>query len=103
MPAGRHRGRTGHLSACYDDAYYGANQADPAIGYQDYHFTAEHGLSWAAAMVRLIKSSGRVLDIGCADGTSLAKLPDSFEPYGIEVKRADGCSRGASRHYDHRA
>ena len=73
------------LASLYDNAYYGVGDVESAFGYQDYRFTAEHGLSWAAAMVRLIKSGGRVLDIGCADGTLLAKLPDSFELYGIEV------------------
>ena len=74
-----------YLASLYDNAYYGVGDVESAFGYQDYRFTAEHGLSWAAAMVRLIKSGGRVLDMGCADGTLLAKLPDSFELYGIEV------------------
>ncbi len=73
------------LDAYYDDAYYGVEKSDDAIGYGDYRFTSEHGLSWAAAMVRILKPGGRILDIGCADGTLLAKLPSTFDRYGIEV------------------
>ncbi len=73
------------LASLYDDAYYGVGGDEQAVGYSDYRFTAEHGLSWAAAIIRLIKPGGRVLDIGCADGALLTKIPDSFERYGIEV------------------
>jgi glycosyltransferase involved in cell wall biosynthesis/SAM-dependent methyltransferase len=73
------------LGAYYDDAYYGADKTDDAVGYGDYQFTAEHGVAWAAALVQLLKPGGRILDIGCADGTLLAKLPGSFERFGIEV------------------
>lgn len=73
------------LAALYDDAYYGGDGTADALGYEDYRFTAEHGVSWAAAIVPLLKGGGRVLDIGCADGTLLQKLPTSFQLYGIEV------------------
>jgi glycosyltransferase involved in cell wall biosynthesis/SAM-dependent methyltransferase len=74
------------LASLYDNSYYyGIGDDGAAVGYQDYLFTAEHGLSWAASIVRLLKSGGRILDIGCADGTLLSKLTNSFELYGIEV------------------
>jgi len=72
------------LDAFYDDAYYG-NSAPDAVGYDDYAFTAEHGVAWAAALVQLLKPGGRILDIGCVDGALLRKLPDTFDRYGIEV------------------
>jgi glycosyltransferase involved in cell wall biosynthesis/SAM-dependent methyltransferase len=73
------------LKSYYGDAYYGFSKTDEAVGYGNYQFTAEHGVSWAAAIVQLIKPGGSVLDIGCAEGTLLRKLPDNFERYGIEM------------------
>jgi glycosyltransferase involved in cell wall biosynthesis/SAM-dependent methyltransferase len=74
------------LDAFYNDAYYGADEkTTETVGYSDYRFTAEHGVSWAAAFVQLLKTGGRIFDIGCADGTFLRKLPDTFECYGLEV------------------
>src|SRR5262245_24717188 len=71
------------LDAFYDDAYYGADEKTAeTVGYSDYRFTAEHALSWAAAFVQLLKAGGRILDIGCVDGSLLRKLPDTFERYG---------------------
>jgi glycosyltransferase involved in cell wall biosynthesis/SAM-dependent methyltransferase len=74
------------LLSFYDDTYY-SSQSDAAMGYRDYGFTADHGVSWAAALVRLLRGDGRVLDVGCADGLLLRKLGDSYERYGIEVNR----------------
>ncbi|MFO1055868.1 MAG: glycosyltransferase [Dongiaceae bacterium] len=68
----------------YGDSYY-ASASDDATGYRDYGFTADHGVSWAAALVRLLRGHGRVLDIGCADGLLLRKLGGAYERYGIEV------------------
>jgi glycosyltransferase involved in cell wall biosynthesis/SAM-dependent methyltransferase len=74
------------LEAFYDDAYYGIGRTDERIGYSNYSYTSEHGVSWAAAFVQMLNpAGGRVLDVGCADGTLLSKLPASFECYGIEV------------------
>jgi glycosyltransferase involved in cell wall biosynthesis/SAM-dependent methyltransferase len=74
------------LKDYYGDAYYGLGSIEAQVGYHDYQYTAEHGTAWAAAMVQLLKpQGGRVLDIGCANGTLLSKLPDRFERYGIEV------------------
>lgn len=66
----------------YDDNYYvdGGNS-----GYEDYSFMAEHGLGWAAALVKLLCSQGKILDIGCADGYLLNKFEAGFEKFGIEV------------------
>jgi SAM-dependent methyltransferase len=82
------------LDAYYDDAYYGADKNDDEVGYRDYQFTAEHGVAWAAALVQLLKSGGRILDIGCADGTLLAKLPGTFGRFGIEVNAAMAARAG---------
>jgi O-antigen biosynthesis protein len=74
------------LDAFYNDAYYGADEKTAeTVGYSDYRFTAEHAVSWAAAFVQLLKAGGRILDIGCVDGSLLRKLPGTFERYGIEV------------------
>ncbi len=73
------------LETYYDNSYYGTDKTGNEVGYRDYASTAEHGVSWAAALVPLLKSEGRILDIGCVDGTLLAKLPHRFERYGIEV------------------
>lgn len=86
------------LEAYYDDAYYGAAKTDTAVGYGDYKFAAEHGISWAVTLVRMLKSGGRILDIGCADGSLLARLPASFDRYGIEVNHhmaEQAAARGA--------
>jgi O-antigen biosynthesis protein len=73
----------------YGDGYYGNAGAD--YGYQDYAYTAEHGVAWAAALVRLLRpAGGRVLDIGCADGHLLAKLGSGYELHGIEVNETMG-------------
>ena len=66
-----------------DDYYFGAGERE--IGYSDYTFVAEHGTAWAASLTRMLASSGRVLDIGCANGHLLKKLMGSHECYGIEV------------------
>jgi glycosyltransferase involved in cell wall biosynthesis/SAM-dependent methyltransferase len=72
------------LASLYSDAYY-ASATGSAHGYADYSYTAEHGVAWAASLIRLLAPRGRVLDIGCADGHLLKKLRPSHECYGIEV------------------
>lgn len=71
------------LGVYYDDAYYGST--DGAVGYNDYQLMAEHGLSWAAELVCRLKEGGTILDIGCADGSLLKRLPSTFDLHGIEV------------------
>ena len=73
------------LEAFYDDTYYGVDKIDESVGYADYKFTSEHAVSWAAALVPLLKRGGRILDVGCADGYLLSKLPLHYTRYGIEV------------------
>ncbi|MCS3686328.1 glycosyltransferase involved in cell wall biosynthesis/SAM-dependent methyltransferase/archaellum component FlaC [Bradyrhizobium elkanii] len=73
------------LGSFYDDAYYGSQKVDGAVGYNDYQLMAEHGLSWAAELVCCLKDGGKILDIGCADGNLLKRLPSTFDLYGIEV------------------
>jgi glycosyltransferase involved in cell wall biosynthesis/GT2 family glycosyltransferase/SAM-dependent methyltransferase len=74
------------LSTLYGDDYYFSEGSES--GYSDYAFTSEHGTAWAAALIRALAPSGRVLDVGCADGHLLGKLLGSHECYGIEVNAA---------------
>ncbi len=80
------------LKSLYGDAYYQAPSASDQ-GYEDYSYTAEHGLAWAASLIGLLVPRGRILDVGCANGHLLKKLQSSHECYGIEVnsKMADEC------------
>lgn len=82
------------LMALYGDGYYGAPQPEGSgtgQGYSDYTYTAEHGVSWAAALVKVLRpSGGRVLDIGCADGHLLTKLSPDYAVFGIEANVATG-------------
>ena len=91
------------LMALYGDEYYGLGRpnggASAEQGYTDYAYTAEHGVGWAAALVKLLRpEGGRVLDIGCADGHLLAKLGPGYAVFGIEANEATGriaVARGA--------
>ncbi|HXA63648.1 MAG TPA: glycosyltransferase [Bryobacteraceae bacterium] len=74
------------LSTLYGDDYYCSEGS--VRGYEDYAFTSEHGTAWAAALILALAPSGRVLDVGCADGHLLRKLSESHECYGIEVNEA---------------
>jgi Cyclopropane fatty acid synthase and related methyltransferases len=73
-------------SVFYGDDYYGKEDSE-TIGYADYAFTAEHGLLWVQLLVQALKPTGRVLDIGSADGFLLRKLGDCYEKFGIEVNK----------------
>lgn len=80
-----------------DDYYHSAREKE--IGYADYQFVAEHATAWAASLTRLLVPSGRVLDVGCADGHLLKKLLRSHECYGIEVnpRMAEICAGAGIR------
>ncbi len=83
------------LEQLYCDDYF-ASEAQTHSGYTDYAYTAEHGVAWAAALAGLLRSSGRVLDIGCADGHLLRRLTGPFQRFGIEPNaRAAGEARSA--------
>jgi O-antigen biosynthesis protein len=88
------------LMQFYGDEYFGAGAqagSAPQHGYSDYLYTAEHGVSWAAALVKvLFPRGGRVLDIGCADGHLLAKLGPAYTRFGIEANET--MCRIAGRH-----
>ena len=76
------------LSVFYGDDYYGKSGQDDAQGYEDYNYTAEHGVSWAAALLKLLCPAGAVLDIGCANGYLLNKLGPEYARFGIEANAA---------------
>ena len=81
------------LLALYGDDYYGVESGcrQNAHGYTDYAYTGEHGVGWAAALVKLLRpAGGRILDIGCADGLLLGKLGQGYETFGIETNEAIG-------------
>lgn len=73
------------LHSFYSDDYY---DAPGRMGYSDYTFMAEHGVGWAAALIRCLKPSGRVLDVGCVNGNLLRRLGDGYECFGIEANEA---------------
>ena len=79
------------LMAFYRDDYYGAEGKSSTHGYSEYSYTAEHGVRWAASLVKLLRPQGAcVLDIGCADGHLLAKLGPNYTVFGIEANNAAG-------------
>jgi SAM-dependent methyltransferase len=82
------------VRALYDDHYF-ASAEDSRQGYTDYAYTAEHGIAWAAALIRFLRPEGRLLDIGCADGLLLRKLGSAYQRFGIELnpRMAEECRR----------
>jgi SAM-dependent methyltransferase len=93
--------RCGHGTCAFlpdnPEAFYGGDyySSDQDVGYSDYSLMAEHGVAWAAALIRLLQNGGRLLDIGCADGHLLAKLCDTFQCSGMEMnaQMAELCRR----------
>jgi hypothetical protein len=81
------------LLALYGYDYYGIESGHPQNerGYTDYAYTAEHGVGWAAALVKLLRpAGGRILDIGCADGHLLGKIGRGYTTFGIEATKQRG-------------
>jgi SAM-dependent methyltransferase len=77
------------LSLLYSDEYYLKPEAASDSGYVDYDAVAVHSLSWVGHLIRLIRpGGGRVLDVGCANGFLLERLPPAFQRFGIEVNDA---------------
>ena len=80
--------------AFYTDNYYGQTVSGE-VGYQDYTFTAEHGLLWTRLFIEALKGGGKVLDVGCADGFLLRRLSGTFELFGIEANNAAAAQAAA--------
>lgn len=67
----------GDLDAVYEGDYYTGGAE--GVGYDDYAFTAEHSVGWAAALADVLRpAGGAALDIGAADGLLLSKLGPAF-------------------------
>jgi glycosyltransferase involved in cell wall biosynthesis/SAM-dependent methyltransferase len=83
------------LAAYYEDSYYAGTDPATHQGYAEYNLVAAHSLTWVAQLVRLLRPSGRVLDVGCANGYLLKLLGSSYECYGIEVntEMAQACRK----------
>jgi len=85
-----------NLAASYGIDHHGAGPPDGRRGETgrscaDAAYTAEHGVSWAAALIKLLRPNGaRVLDVGCADGHLLAKLGSRYAKFGLEANGATG-------------
>jgi SAM-dependent methyltransferase len=75
------------IQRLYGDEYF-SSAADAAIGYKDYAIAAEHGVAWAASLLRILKLSGQVLDIGCANGRALQLLGEGYDCFGIELNES---------------
>jgi glycosyltransferase involved in cell wall biosynthesis/SAM-dependent methyltransferase len=75
------------VQSLYGDNYFSA-APDSAVGYNDYAFAAEHGVAWAAALLRILKPGGKVLDIGCANGRALQLLGEGYDCFGIELNES---------------
>ena len=85
---------TDDVGELYEDDYFSLLKA--GIGYEDYDYTAEHSVAWAAALVELLRPSGRILDIGSANGHLLRKFGPTYERFGIEPNaRASEQSRSS--------
>jgi SAM-dependent methyltransferase len=72
------------VKSLYGGEYFSAPPDSP-IGYSDYALAADQGVAWAASLVRILKSGGDVLDIGCANGRALQLLGGGYYGFGIEL------------------
>jgi SAM-dependent methyltransferase len=83
------------VESLYGSDYFEAGTGS-VRGYSDSDYTTEHGVAWAASLIELLCPAGRVLDVGCADGRLLAKLPNRYERFGVEFNSgAAGKAAGA--------
>lgn len=78
-----------NLDELYSSDYYDTDEST-GRGYGDYNYTAEHSVGWVSPLVELLPlSGGAALDIGCADGLLLSRLPATYTTRaGIEVNPA---------------
>ena len=99
------------LDELYAGDYYDCDDST-GRGYADYAYTAEHSVGWVGPLVELLQPDGRAaLDIGCADGLLLTRLPAGYRRRaGIEVNpemvercRARGLEILATDVFDHEA
>lgn len=73
------------LNHFYMDDYYQVKEGK-VDGYSNYTEMAEHGTLWAVGILDALEvSSGKILDVGCANGYLLNKLPSATKKYGIET------------------
>ena len=74
------------LDELYVGDYYATDEST-GRGYGDYPYTAEHSVGWVGPLIDLlVPEGGAALDIGCADGLLLSRLPPTFtRRVGIEV------------------
>jgi O-antigen biosynthesis protein len=86
-------------SVFYTDNYYDYPEEINSSGYTVYDEHAEHGVLWAAQLVKLICNSGAVLDIGCADGFLLKAIGPKYQTFGIEAnaKAAESATAGGTK------
>jgi len=69
---------------------------------EEEHRLARLNAKWRLDLIRKIKPSGRLLEVGCARGDFLAVARDSFDAYGVEPnpELAASASRVAPIHCD---
>jgi O-antigen biosynthesis protein len=83
-------------SIFYQDNYYNHPEERNSTGYTAYDQHAEHGVLWAAQLVKVFSTSGTVLDIGCADGFLLKAIGSKYQAFGIEANAKAAKSASAS-------
>ncbi len=76
-----------NLSLFYADDYYDSAD-DGGVGYTQYDDVASTTIPWAVELVRQLLPSGRVLDVGAADGRLLDALGSNYGCSAIEVNTA---------------
>ena len=79
-----------------------ANQNLRYLRLEEEHRLALLNARWRVDLIRRVKSSGKLLEIGCARGDFLQVARESFDVYGVEPnpELADSSSKIASVHQD---